>query len=65
VLKLGLQEICNLVAWVTFHPLEEAIKQRQIETNIFDPSKVDVLLVGSSEKNSRKLYEELRTHLHL
>jgi len=39
--------------------------QRQIETNIFDPSKVDVLLVGSSEKNSRKLYEELRTHLHL
>jgi len=82
VLRLGLQAICDLVAWVTFHPLEEAIKrssirmgkpfsyslsilQRQIETNIFDPSKVDVLLVGSSEKNSRKLYEELRTHLHL
>ncbi len=82
LLRLDLQRVCDLVTWVTFHPLEEAIRrsssrmgkafsyslsilQRQIETGIFDPSKVDILLVGTPEKTSRELYEELRAHLHL
>jgi len=30
LLKLGLQEICDLVAWVTFQPAEEAIKRSSI-----------------------------------
>jgi dephospho-CoA kinase len=81
LLKLNLHRVCDLVIWMSVHPLEEAVKRssvrmdrpftyclnilnRQIESGIFDPSKIDVFETQTCSNGSREVYEDIRRHLH-